>query len=145
MEIDDNLALNQVQILNIIKSIYANDLKNEQNMNVARQRRAAASETQSTSGNDYAEYYRKVNDFGKMKHWTQDKINKMLSNKQAFNKEYNLHMRQKERFRKGQVDETPAYIQRLHDHALEREVKHLRAREAKDKAESEEAYLMSTQ
>lgn len=29
MEIDENLALNQVQILNIIKSIYANDLKNE--------------------------------------------------------------------------------------------------------------------
>ena len=46
--------------------------------------------TIQVSGNDYAEYYKKVNEFGKMKHWNQDKINKMLSNKVAFNKEYTL-------------------------------------------------------
>lgn len=49
---------------------------------------------ESTQGSmmqsDYVEYYHRVKEFGKMQNWDTKKVNKMLSDKAAFEKEFKL-------------------------------------------------------
>ena len=40
--------------------------------------------------NDYVEYYHRVKEFGKMQKWDSKKINAMLGNKNAFEKEFKM-------------------------------------------------------
>ena len=43
-----------------------------------------------TNSDDYVEYYRRVKEFGAKQSWDTKKINKMLGDKAAFDKEYKL-------------------------------------------------------
>jgi hypothetical protein len=39
---------------------------------------------------DYIDHYNRVKEMGKEKNWKQDKINKMLSDREGFDRQYNL-------------------------------------------------------
>ena len=43
----------------------------------------------SAATGNYAEHYKRVKEYGAKNHWTQDKINKMLGDRPAFDKLYN--------------------------------------------------------
>lgn len=41
---------------------------------------------------DYVYYYHRVKEFGKMQKWDQMKVNKMLGDRAAFEREYKLYV-----------------------------------------------------
>jgi hypothetical protein len=87
-QIDQDIVLNQQAIINIVKQLYG--------MQAAEIRRQREAQQQSVlrpidhSGSEYVDHYQRVKILAKDKNWNQDKINLMLSDREAFAKEYNL-------------------------------------------------------
>jgi hypothetical protein len=75
-------------IISIIKQVYGES----QSKSVIRENTAPninKSIAIEPSG-DYIDHYNRVKEMAKEKNWKQEKINKMLSDRNAFDKEYNL-------------------------------------------------------
>ena len=86
-QIDKEIVLNQQAIINIVKQLYG-----MQAAEARRQREAQQSNIRQfdLSGSEYVDHYQRVKTLAKEKNWNQDKINRMLSDREAFAKEFNL-------------------------------------------------------
>lgn len=104
---DVELALNQAQIINVTKRFYGDQSaydprgKKKGRGSGQKNKGLASTETKkkpvgqdstmnSIMSGDWVEYYRKVQEFGKQNSWDTKKINKMLGDRVAFEKEYRM-------------------------------------------------------
>lgn len=86
-EIDQELVLNQQAIINIVKQLYGMQAAEARRQREAQQ---TASRQFDTTGSEYVDHYQRVKTLAREKNWNQDKINRMLSDREAFAREYNL-------------------------------------------------------
>lgn len=95
---------------------------------------------------DYVEFYRRVKAFGADRKWDDVKINKMLGDPKAFEKEWKLY-ENKHLKRKApgvEASERGEKFNKLYEDAFERKAKQERAKAEKDALEEEEAIQMSS-
>mmetsp|Transcript_1597 Transcript_1597/g.2818 ORF Transcript_1597/g.2818 Transcript_1597/m.2818 type:complete len:115 (-) Transcript_1597:1881-2225(-) len=79
------------------------------------------------------------------KKWSQAKMNQMLKDPNAFEKEYIPFLRQKRKFENGQSlkEPTDPTCQRLYNQAKQIQEKRVLEKQMKDMKEAEEAYYMA--
>mmetsp|Transcript_8562 Transcript_8562/g.13215 ORF Transcript_8562/g.13215 Transcript_8562/m.13215 type:complete len:148 (+) Transcript_8562:467-910(+) len=93
---------------------------------------------------DYANFYQRVKEVASDRKWSEKKMNDMLKDPKAFEKEYLAFSRQKRRFDMGKpASVTDSTADRLYNHALDLKSKRIRAAQEKEYEEVETAYLMS--
>ena len=79
-------------IINILKQLYG--LSTGNGSPVGRESNVSKQQSIHIEQGDYIDYYNRVKELAKEKNWKQDKINKMLSDREAFDREYNLVSKQ---------------------------------------------------
>ena len=95
---DHNITLNQAQILNVIKRLYDPQTSSPQRASVVtpvkaplqyQQRQMGLTEVKpKANGDEYVEWYQRAKILQQDKKWSDDKFQKMLSDRKALDKEW---------------------------------------------------------